>query len=44
MGIFYNDNEYTMDKSLIPLGEVESGREYLQLQKNDFKAKLDVIK
>ena len=44
MGIFYKDHGHTMDKSLIPLGEVESGLEYLKSQKTDFKAKLEVIK
>ena len=44
MGIFYKDHGHIMDKSLIPLGEVESGLEYLKLQKTDFKAKLEVIK
>ncbi len=44
MGIFYKDHGHTMDKSLIPLGEVESGLEYLRSQKTDFKAKLEVVK
>lgn len=44
MGIFYKDHGHTMDKSLIPLGEVESGLEYLKSQKTDFKAKMEVIK
>lgn len=44
MGIFYKDHGHTMDKSLIPLGEVEIGLEYLKSQKTDFKAKLEVIK
>ena len=44
MGIFYKDHGHTIDKSLIPLGEVESGLEYLKSQKTDFKAKLEVIK
>ena len=44
MGIFYKDHGHTMDKSLIPLGEVESGLEYLKSQKTDFKAKLEILK
>lgn len=44
MGIFYKDHGHTMDKSLIPLGEVESELEYLRSQKTDFKARLEVIK
>lgn len=44
MGIFYKDHGHTIDKSLIPLGEVESGLEYLNSQKNDFKVKLEIIK
>ena len=44
MGIFYKDHGHTMDKSLIPLGEAESGLEYLKSQKTDFKAKLEIIK
>lgn len=44
MGIFYKDHGHTMDKNLIPLGEVESGLEYLKSQKTDFKAKLEILK
>lgn len=44
MGIFYKDHGHTIDKSLIPLGEVESGLEYLKSQNTDFKAKLEIIK
>ena len=44
MGIFYKDHGHTMDKSLIPLGEVESGLEYLRSQKSDFKARLEIVK
>ena len=44
MGIFYKDHGHTMDKSLIPLGEVESGLEYLRVQKTDFKARLEIVK
>lgn len=44
MGIFYKDHGHIIDKSLIPLGEVESGLEFLKLQKNNFKAKLEIIK
>lgn len=44
MGIFYKEHGHTIDKSLIPLGEVENGLEYLKSQKSDFKAKLEVIK
>ncbi len=43
MGIFYKDHGHTVDKSLIPLGEVESGLEYLKSQKTDFKAKLEIL-
>lgn len=44
MGIFYKDHGHTIDKSLIPLGEVESGLEHLKTQNNNFKAKLEIIK
>ena len=43
MGIFYKDHGHTMDKSLIPLGEVETGLDFLRSQKTDFKAKLEVV-
>ena len=44
MGIFYKDHGHTIDKSLIPLGEVESGLEHLKTQNYNFKAKLEIIK
>lgn len=44
MGIFYKDAGDKIDKNLIPLGEVEIGLESLSSQKDDFEARLEVIK
>ena len=43
MGVFYKNHGNTVDTSLIPLGEVESGLEYLAGQKGGFSAKIEVL-
>lgn len=43
-GIFYKNHGNTLDKALIPLGEVESGLENLSNQKENFSAKIEIIK
>lgn len=43
LGIFYQTGGYTLDKNLIELGEVESGLKYLQNQKNEFTAKMEIL-
>lgn len=42
LGIFYKDNGNIIDKSLIELGEVEDGLEYLQNQKSGFNAQMQI--
>ncbi len=43
MGIFYKDVNNKVDRNLIPLGEVESGLEYILSENNNFKAKIEII-
>ena len=43
-GIFYKNHGFLPDNSLIKLGEVESGLEYLANYKGGFSAKIEVIK
>lgn len=42
-GIFYKEVGNRPDSSLIELGQVESGIEYLEEQKTDFRATLEII-
>lgn len=42
-GFFYKDHGKTIDKSLVELGEIESGLEYLQNQKGGFNAQIEVM-
>ncbi len=44
LGIFYKEHGRTTDKNLIPLGEVESGLEYLISRKGGFRAEAELIK
>ncbi|HJD19433.1 MAG TPA: hypothetical protein IAB21_03130 [Candidatus Avelusimicrobium excrementipullorum] len=44
MGIFYKEHGSKMDKSLIWLGDVQSGLEDLAAQKRDFRARLEIMK
>lgn len=43
MGFFYKNHGKTIDTSLIPLGEVESGLEHLAGQKGGFSAKIEIL-
>lgn len=43
MGIFYKNHGTKIDKSLIPLGTVVSGLEYLAAQKGGFTAKIEPV-
>ncbi len=43
MGFFYKNHGSTLDNSLIPLGEVESGLEHLVEQKGGFSAKIEIL-
>lgn len=43
MGFFYNGHSDTIDKNLIPLGEVESGLKYLSGQKGGFTARMELF-
>lgn len=43
-GFYYKDVGTSIDKSLIPMGTIESGIEYLFEQKNDFSAFIMVDK
>lgn len=43
MGFFYKNHGKTIDASLIPLGEVESGLEHLAGQKGGFSAKIEIL-
>ena len=43
MGFFYKNHGSTLDSSLIPLGEVESGLEYLAGKKGGFPAKIEIL-
>ncbi len=43
-GFFYKDHGSHLDKSLVELGEVESGLEYLIYQKGGFSAEISVLK
>lgn len=43
MGFFYKDHGYVTDNNLIPLGEIETGLEYLATQKGGFTAKLEIL-
>lgn len=43
MGFFYKDHGNSMDNNLIPLGEIESGLEYLLEQRGGFTARMEVI-
>ena len=43
MGFFYKDHGTKTDNSLIPLGKIESGLEYLAKQKGGFTAEMSVI-
>ncbi|MBP3402959.1 MAG: hypothetical protein J6L82_03505 [Alphaproteobacteria bacterium] len=40
---FYKDHGTAPDNNLIPLGEVESGLEYLATQKNGFTVRIEVL-
>lgn len=42
-GFFYKDHGSTIDKSLIELGEVESGLEYLNESKGGFAARAEIL-
>ena len=42
-GIFYKNVGFSKDSALIELGTVESGIEYLQNQKEDFTAKIEIL-
>lgn len=42
-GFFYKDHGSTIDKSLIELGEVESGLEYLSESKGGFAARVEIL-
>lgn len=42
-GFFYKDHGSTMDNSLIELGEIESGLEYLAETKGGFSARIEVL-
>lgn len=44
MGIFYKEHGTKIDKSLIWLGDVQSGLEDLAAQKRDFRARLEIMK
>lgn len=44
MGIFYKEHGTKLDKSLIWLGDVQSGLEDLAAQKRDFRARLEIMK
>ena len=43
LGFFYKDHGHSIDKSLIELGEIESGLEHLSSQKGGFTAEMSVI-
>lgn len=43
MGFFYKNHGNTLDTSLIPLGEIESGLEHLAAQKGGFSGYLEII-
>ena len=43
LGIFYRDHGSTPDQSLIPLGEVQSGLDFIRSQAEDFNARLEII-
>lgn len=43
MGFFYKNHGNTMDTSLIPLGEIESGLEHFVEKKGGFSAYLEVM-
>lgn len=43
MGFFYKNHGSTVDTSLIPLGEVESGLEHLAGHKGGFSAKIEIL-
>ena len=42
-GIFYKNVGFSKDSALIELGTVESGIEYLQNQKEDFTAQIEIL-
>lgn len=44
MGIFYKTHSLRPDDSLIELGEVESGLEYIRAQKGEFKGYMEIVK
>ncbi len=44
MGIFYKEHDTEPDRSLIWLGDVQSGLEDLAAQKRDFRARLEIMK
>ena len=43
LGFFYKNHGTTIDKSLIELGEVESGLNYMAQYKAGFKARIEVL-
>lgn len=43
MGFFYKNHGSTVDTSLIPLGEVESGLEHLAGHKGGFSAEIEIL-
>lgn len=44
MGIFYKTHSLRPDDSLIELGELESGLEYIRAQKGEFKGYMEIVK
>lgn len=43
LGFFYKNHGSHLDKSLIELGEIESGLEYLSAHKGGFNAKIEIL-
>ena len=43
LGFFYKDHGKHIDKSLIEMGEIKSGLEYLSTYKGGFNAKIEII-
>lgn len=42
-GFYYKDHGTTLDKSLIPMGEVEQGLNNLEAQKGKFTAHIELV-
>lgn len=42
-GFYYKDHGTTLDKSLIPMGEVEQGLNNLEAQKGKFTARIELV-